>query len=294
MVIELDLVTKRFGPTIALDGVSFGVGEGETLGLVGPNGAGKTTAIRILLGLLRPDSGSARIDGLGRPFPGVFATLGYAGSESEHYAGVNADRLFRLTADLRRDGSLRTAGELAGRLGLDTRVPIRKLSRGNRQKVSLVLCLMGRPRLIIMDEPTTSLDPVSQQTALELVREARGRGAAALISSHQLHDIEKVCDRICLIDGGRVREVVTIGEIRRRSRSSITVSLRSELPRAVRDVPSVEVRALGPGEWEISAPDSAGVLELLVPAGIVDIEIRKASLEQYFQSAVGPAAGRQR
>ena len=290
MVIELDRVTKRFGPTVALDDVSLEVREEETLGLVGPNGAGKTTAIRILLGLIRPDRGSARIYSSGSPFPRIFRSLGYAGGESEHYAAVSADRLFRLAADVRGDASFETARVLALRLDLDTRTPIRKLSRGNRQKVSIVLCFMGRPRIIILDEPTTSLDPVSQQAVLELVREAGQGGATVLVSSHQLHDIEKACDRICLIHGGRVRETVTIQEIKRRSRSTVTVTLRANLPKGVPALPGVEVRPLGSRTWEIVTQDVPAALEQLVPAGIVDIEIRKASLEQYFQSTLALAS----
>lgn len=293
-MIELDQVTKRFGRTTALDEVSIGVAEGETLGLVGPNGAGKTTAIRILLGLLRPHSGTARLNGSCSPFPQVFRSLGYAGGDCEHYASVSADRLFQLAADIRSDGSGETARELAHRLCLDSRVPISKLSRGNRQKVSLVLCLMGRPRIIVMDEPTTSLDPMSQQTVLELMREAHQRGATVLISSHQLHDIEKACDRICLIDRGKVRELVSIAEIRRRSRSTITVSLKGELSEAVRAIPGLEAQALSPGEWQIVTSDVSETIQLLVPCGIEDIEIRKASLEQYFQHAVGSTKEAQR
>ena len=135
--------------------------------------------------------------------------------------------------------------------------------------------------------PTTGLDPVSQLVVLDLIREARARGAAILVSSHQLHDIERVCDRICLIDRGRVRETVTIQEIRRRSLSRIVVSLARGLPDTVRGLPGVCVQPRGPGEWEITTGDVPSALGLLTPCGITDIEIRKASLEQYFQSTVG-------
>jgi ABC-2 type transport system ATP-binding protein len=146
---------------------------------------------------------------------------------------------------------------------------------------------MGEPQLILMDEPTTGLDPVSQLVVLDLIREAQARGAAILVSSHQLHDIEKVCDRICLIDRGRVRETVTIQEIRRRSLSRIVVSLALGLPEAVRGLPGVGVQPHGPGEWEITTADVPSLLGLLMPCGIIDIEVRKASLEQYFRIRVG-------
>ncbi len=287
MTFELDRVTKRYGATTALDGVSFSLGEGETLGLVGPNGAGKTTAIRILLGLVRPDAGTVRIDDSRAPFPEAFRRLGYTG-DCEHYAEASADRLFRLVADIRGDGCLGEARTLARRLSLDTHLPIRKLSRGNRQKVSIVLGLLSRPDLIVMDEPTTSLDPPSQQIFLELLGEARARGASALVSSHQLHDIEKACDRICLIDRGQVREIVTIAEIRGRSRSTIVVSLERGLPPGVAALPGATVRRTAPDTWEIEAADAPGVLALLMGAGIRDIEVRKASLAQYFRRTVAP------
>jgi len=290
MTFELDRVTKRYGTTTALDGVSFGVAEGETLGLVGPNGAGKTTAIRILLGLVRPDAGTIRIDGARAPFPGAFRRLGYTG-DCEHYADVSAERLFSLVADIRSDGCLAEARELAGRLSLDTRPPIRRLSRGNRQKVSIVLGLLSRPDLLVMDEPTTSLDPPGQRVFMDLLGEARARGASALISSHQLHDIEKACDRICLIDRGKVRDTVSISEIRRRSRSTIFVGLARGLPPGVEELPDATVKRAAPGAWEIEAADVPRVLALLMPAGILDIEVRKASLEQYFSRTVAPPGG---
>lgn len=293
MTFTLDGVTKRYGSTTALDGVSFGISDGETLGLVGPNGAGKTTAIRILLGLVRPDAGTVRIDGSRAPYPEAFRRLGYTG-DCEHYADTSADRLFRLVADIRGDASLAEARALSRRLALDTRLPIRKLSRGNRQKVSIVLGLLARPELLVMDEPTTSLDPPSQAVFLELLREARARGASALVSSHQLHDIEKVCDRICLIDRGKVREIASVAEIRRRSRSTIVVSLQRGLPPAVEALPDATVRRTAPDAWEIEAADASRVLALLLPAGIVDVEVRKASLEQYFSRAVAPPPARTR
>jgi ABC-2 type transport system ATP-binding protein len=282
-VLEIQGVTKRYGRVPALGDVSFDVRRGEIVGLVGANGAGKTTMIRIALGLLRPDAGTVRIDGSAFPFPRAFRSLGYAGADVEHYTHVSAGRLFRLISDLRGDGSLAAALSLAERLSLDVGTTIRRLSRGNRQKVSIVLGLLSGPGLLILDEPTTALDPATQRTVLDLLMEARRRGAAVLVSSHQLHDIEKACDRVCLIDSGRLREVVSISEIRRRSRSTVTVTLERALPEAVTLMAGVTATATAPRTWELVAADVGSVLALLLPAGILDIEIRKASLERYFR-----------
>ncbi len=199
--IQTEELTKFYGAERGIEDVTIAVEKGEVFGFLGPNGAGKTTTIRTLLDLLHPTRGSARIFGLDsrRDSVAIRARLGNLPGDFGYGKGASGREALRLLARLRGVGDLGRAEELARRFRADLDRPLGQLSRGNRQKVGLILALFHRPELLILDEPTSGLDPLMQEEFLALVREERERGCAVFISSHELDEVERVCDRVGII-----------------------------------------------------------------------------------------------
>ena len=203
-VIESTGLTKSYGPRRGITDVTFAVDEGEVFGFLGPNGAGKTTTIRTLLGLLRPTAGHATIFGLDvwADAPRIHERLSYVGSDPAYLGELSAGQQLDYVARLR--GLPKGAWKpVAERLELDPSVQIRKLSRGNRQKVGVVQAFMGDSRpLIMLDEPSSGLDPLMQREFLALLSEVRAAGRTVFLSSHNLPEVERSCDRVGNHPGG--------------------------------------------------------------------------------------------
>ena len=213
--IETEGLTKYYGAERGIEDVTISVQQGEVFGFLGPNGAGKTTAIRTLLDLLHPTGGSARIFGLDsrRDSVAIRARLGNLPGDFGYGKGSSGREALALLARLRGVGDLSRAEELARRFRADLERPLGQLSRGNRQKVGLILAIFHRPELLILDEPTGGLDPLMQEEFLALVREERERGCAVFLSSHELDEVERVCDRVGIIRDGRVIAVERVDEL---------------------------------------------------------------------------------
>ncbi|MDA8032569.1 MAG: ATP-binding cassette domain-containing protein [Actinomycetota bacterium] len=199
-------VTKRYRGRGGIEQVSLSVAGGEVLAFLGPNGAGKTTTIRLLLDLIRPEAGQVRLFGLDPRADGtaVRRRVGYLPGELSLYDRLTARELLTHFAHLRGGTAAHPFAGLADRLDLELDTPIHALSKGNRQKVGLVQAFMGEPELLILDEPTTGLDPLVQQEVLDIVRGSTGRGAAVFLSSHVLSEVARVADRVGMIRAGRL------------------------------------------------------------------------------------------
>ena len=206
MAVITNNLSKRYRNFLALDGVSLSIGEGEVFGLLGPNGAGKSTLIRCLLGFLKPSSGSASIDGLDCYLDrvGVHARLAYLPGDARMYRTMRAKGLLKLFAGLREGGSLEAAMAVADRLELDLSRWVGLMSTGMRQKLALSICLSVEAPLLILDEPTTNLDPTVRGQVLDLIKEAKQRGQTVIFSSHVLSEIEEVCDRVAILKSGKL------------------------------------------------------------------------------------------
>ena len=213
--IETDGLTKFYGSERGIEGVTISVEPGEVFGFLGPNGAGKTTTIRTLLDLLHPTGGSAHIFGLDshRDSVAIRARLGNLPGDFGYGKRSSGREALALLARLRGVGDLGRAEELARRFRADLERPLEQLSRGNRQKVGLILALFHRPELLILDEPTSGLDPLMQEEFLALVREESERGCAVFLSSHELDEVERVCDRVGIIREGRLIAVERIADL---------------------------------------------------------------------------------
>jgi len=285
-VIETDDLTKRYGEARGIDEISMTVEAGEVFGFLGPNGAGKTTTIRTLLDLLHPTSGSARLFGLDsrQDSLAIRARLGNLPGDFSYDPRLTGRELVSFLAEVRGLPDLGRAPQLAERFQGDLERPLGELSRGNRQKVGLIQAFFHDPELLILDEPTGGLDPLMQEEFLGLVREERERGATMFLSSHELDEVQRVCDRVGIIREGRLVAVEKVAELT--GHAYRHVSLEFEEP-----VDASEFAQL-PGVSELVSEGRtirfkvAGDLDPVVKAAarhtVSDIEIGQPTLEEIF------------
>ena len=223
--IRTEQLTKRYGRRPGIEALDLEVAPGEVFGFIGPNGAGKTTTIRLLLDLLHPTSGRAIILGLDahRDSVAVRRSIGYLPGEFGLDVRMTGRQLLAYFARLRGLDGLGDAPQLAARLGLDLDVQMGRLSRGNRQKIGLVQALFHRPALLILDEPTTGLDPLVQDSFLQLLREARDEGRTVFLSSHVLSEVERVCDRVAIVRAAHLATLETTESLLEKRRKRVTM-----------------------------------------------------------------------
>ena len=216
--IETRGLRKAYGRTLALESLDLRVGPGEVVGLLGPNGAGKTTAVKLLLGLVRASGGDGTV--LGRPLGdrGARARIGYLPELFRYQAWLTADEVLRLHAGLAGLPWPQQAAEFNRVLrlvGLADRRHDRVggFSKGMQQRLGLAVALLGDPALVILDEPTSALDPVGRDDVRAIIRDARSRGTAVLLNSHLLGEVERLCDRVAIVNRGRVVAAGTLGDL---------------------------------------------------------------------------------
>ncbi|RBP66964.1 ABC-2 type transport system ATP-binding protein [Brevibacterium sanguinis] len=230
--ISLTEVVKAYGRVRALDGLDLEVARGEVHGFLGPNGAGKSTTIRILLGILRHDSGRIRLLGED-PWKHAVALhrrLAYVPGDVELWPGLTGGEAIDLFARLRGGVDERRRDELIDRFDLDPRKKGRTYSKGNRQKVALIAALASDVDLLLLDEPTAGLDPLMEAVFQECIREAKDEGRTVLLSSHILAQVEALADRVSIIRKGRIVESGALSELRHLSRTAITVDVATAVP----------------------------------------------------------------
>lgn len=230
VLVETKGLTKRYGSFLALDDVSLGVERGEIFGLLGPNGAGKTTLLRLLMGFLRPTSGSAAIAGLDcyRESVAVHKMVAYLPGDARLFRRLKGKDALRFFAEIRPHGDFGRALELADRLELDVACRVSQMSTGMRQKLALAAVLSAESPLLILDEPTSSLDPTIRNLVAALVTEAQAAGRTVIFSSHVMSEVEEVCDRVVIMRAGRPVHTQVMKDLRRQHR--ITAHLAGRLP----------------------------------------------------------------
>ena len=217
-------LTKSFGSTRALDGLDLSVNAGEVHGFLGPNGSGKTTTIRILLGLLRADSGEVELLGQDpwRDAVELHRRLAYVPGEVSLWPGLTGGEVIDLFGRLRGDLDQRRRDQLLERFLLDPTRKTGSYSKGNRQKVALVAALASKAELLLLDEPTSGLDPLMEAVFQDCIREVKAEGRTVLLSSHILAEVEALCDRLSIIRQGRTVQAGSLDELRHLTRTSIT------------------------------------------------------------------------
>ena len=241
-VVQAHGLTKLYGSRTGVLDLAFAVTQGEVFGYLGPNGAGKTTTIRLMLDLIRPTKGRVELFGrdVRRDSVDVRRRLGYLPGDVRLYERLTGEQLVRYFASLRGLGDLREAHRLAGRFELDLDLPIRTLSRGNRQKVGIVQAFMHRPDLLVLDEPTSGLDPLMQQQFYDLLRETTSDGRTVFLSSHVLPEVQEIADRVAVIREGRLVLVESVEALRERAPARVEASFAEGPPAgAFADLPGV-------------------------------------------------------
>jgi ABC-2 type transport system ATP-binding protein len=283
--ISVSGLVKSFGRTRALDGLDLSVRTGEVHGFLGPNGAGKTTTIRILLGLLRADSGAARLLD-GDPWQDAIALhrrLAYVPGDVALWPNLSGGEIIDLLGRLRGGLDPERRAGLLERFDLDPRKRARTYSKGNRQKVALIAALASDVELLILDEPTAGLDPLMEAVFRECIAEERARGRTVLLSSHILAEVEALCDRVTIIRAGRTVESGTLAALRHLTRTSISAEL-TRPPSGLAALPGVYdlqvdgVRA----RFSVDADALDGALRELSAAGVISLISQPPTLEELF------------
>ena len=293
-VIETEKLTKSYGSHRGIIDVDLAVAQGEIFGFLGPNGAGKTTTIRLLLDHIRPTSGRASVFGIDtRADPvAIHRRIGYLPGEFALYDRLTGAQTLEYFANLRGGVDKAYQAALIERFDLDPSRRFKEYSKGNKQKVGLVIALQHRPDLLLLDEPTAGLDPLVQQTFFRELRELVGEGRTVFLSSHILSEVEKTCDRVAIIRDGYLTKVDTVEGLRDLAHHQ--VELRFAGP-----VPTAEFEAL-PGVSEVVTDDHvlrlrvAGAITPVVQAAaryeLLDFVSREPSLEETFLAEYGQDA----
>jgi len=286
LAIETERLTKFYGAERGIEDVTLAVEQGEVFGFLGPNGAGKTTTIRPLLDLLHPTRGSARLFGLDshRDSVAIRGRLGNLPGDFGYGRATSGYEAVALLARLRGIDGAPRAEELARRFRADLHRPLGKLSRGNRQKVGLILALFHRPELLIFDEPTSGLDPLMQEEFLALVREERERGCAIFLSSHELDEVERVCDRVGIIREGRLIAVERIADLLGKTQRRVSVEFAAAVdPADLRAVPGVADMQTEDGRISFRVTgDIDPVVKAIARHPVADLELSHPTLEEVF------------
>ena len=288
IAIQVKDLEKFYGKVHALRGVDLEVKRGEVYGFLGPNGAGKTTAIRCMLDLIRPQGGSISVLGINpqEEPEAVKERVGYLPGELHVDENMTARQVFRFFNRLRGNRSdWKFIEELSERLKLELRNPIKNFSKGNKQKIGVVQALMHKPKLLLLDEPTGSLDPLMQQEVLRMLAEAQDNGATVFFSSHIISEVQAVADRVAIIREGKIVEVAVTADLLNRSMRQVRI--RFQQPTEAEELYKL------PGVELIAKDDSLGVLlqvegamdaliKTLAKYPVNDFETERASLEEIF------------
>jgi ABC-2 type transport system ATP-binding protein len=224
-LIETQNLTRSYGSRRGIEGVSLSVPEGSLFGFLGPNGAGKTTTIRVLLGFLRPSSGAARMFGRDcwSQSPRIKADVGYIPGDLRLYPWMNGHAGLAIVGAV-RDKDITAQGRMLAReFDLDLKVRVREMSRGMRQKLGIILALAHQPRLLVLDEPSTGLDPLVQEQFRSYLRSFTRRGGTVFFSSHTLSEVEQLCDRVAIVRDGKIVVDEPLESLRRRAGHEITI-----------------------------------------------------------------------
>jgi ABC-2 type transport system ATP-binding protein len=294
VVIETDKLTKSYGPHRGIVDLDLEVTEGEVFGFLGPNGAGKTTTIRTLLDHLRPTSGRARVFGVETTADpvGIHRRTGYLPGEFTLYDRLTGGQTIEYFANLRGGVDPAYQASLLERLDVDPSRRFREYSKGNKQKIGLVIAFQHRPELLVLDEPTSGLDPLVQQAFYDLVREARGEGRTVFLSSHVLSEVERTCDRVAIIRDGRLVRTGRVDTLRDLAHHQVELRFADA-------VPAAEFTAL-PGVSDVVVEDHtlrlrvAGPMTPVVRAAarheLLDFLSSEPSLEATFLAEYGREA----
>ena len=286
-------MTKDYGSGRGLFNLELQVSAQEVFGYLGPNGAGKTTTIRLLMGLIRPTSGSGYVFGLDsvREAVEVKRRVGYLPGDVPQFGSLRGSEIVAYLGGMRGGVDARTVRNIAQRFDLDLDHRFREYSTGNKQKLAIVLAFMHRPDLPILDEPTSGLDPLNQQEFYALLRETRDAGATIFLSSHVLSEVEHVCDRVGILRAGKLVKVAELEELRRIRVHRVEVEFApgERVPESkLHAAPGVENLTIEDDRITCTVHGSIeGLLDAIKGSRVVDLVSTEPSLEEFFLSFFG-------
>ncbi len=298
LAIETEKLTKTYGKkSRGIRNVDLSVEEGEVFGFLGPNGAGKTTTVRTLLGFLRPSGGRGEVFGLDihKDSVEIRARVGNLPGEFALEDRMTGEGLLKYFARLRGVKDLGYARELAERLGAELHRPMRRLSRGNKQKIGLVQAMFHRPPLLMLDEPTGGLDPLVQEEFLDIIEEVRAEGRTVFFSSHNLAEVERVCDRVGIIRDGRLAAVETTETLVDKSFRHVRLVFAENVdPGPFEALPGVRDLKVEGAKISFTLYDDLDeMVKLAARHRLVSLEYERPSLEEifltYYQAENGEA-----
>lgn len=286
-VIDISDLSKFYGKARGIEHINLEINEGEIFGFIGPNGAGKSTTIRILMNMIFPTAGSAKIMGMDviRETKKIKRQAGYIPSDANAYSAMKVHEFLAYCIRFYnvQNGENRIS-ELAGLFELDLTRKIADLSLGNRKKVSIVQSMLHNPRLLILDEPTTGLDPLMQSVFFELLRSENKRGMTIFFSSHILTEVQMLCKRVAIIKDGKIIQLEDIDNLRKKQLKKITIEFGDHLDKQNFIIPGLESVVAGPGNL-ISCMYSGNINELvefLSGKKILNLMIEEPSLDEIF------------
>jgi len=285
-VVRFVEASKRFGDTLALDRLTLEVHEGEIVGLLGPNGAGKTTTLRLLLGLIAPTGGRAEVFGIDAWQEPVRAhqQLAFIPGEFQVWPQLTGGQILDLLGTVAGGYDPAFRDELIERFVFDPAKKGRSYSKGNRQKIAVIAALMTRSPLLVMDEPSSGLDPLMEATFQDCLREAKAAGQTIFLSSHILSEVEAVCDRVAVLREGVLVEQGTLAELRHLHASTVEATYIGDPP-VLDDVAGVEDVRVGDGMIRLQVSGSTDpLLKALARADVPSIQVREPTLEELFHA----------
>jgi ABC-2 type transport system ATP-binding protein len=283
-IIEASNLTKYYGKSRGIVDVSFNVEEGEIFGFIGPNGAGKSTTIRLMLSLIRPTSGSARLFGkdVTAHGPELRRDIGYLPSEVFYYQGMKVRDLLKYSASFYDCDCTRRIQELSELMELEMNRRISDLSYGNKKKVGIVQGLLHSPKLLFLDEPTAGLDPLMQRKFFDLVRAENARGVTVFFSSHILGEVQRLCTRVGIIREGKIVEISDIRTLQQNNYKKINLTAQGLDPKAF-DLPGVTNMQAENGSLHFFFKgDINSVLHRISGLQLTDVSIEEPTLEEIF------------
>ncbi|MCC7543460.1 ABC transporter ATP-binding protein [bacterium] len=281
--ISIKKLNKSFGSKHALKDVSFAIPEGQISGFLGPNGAGKTTTIRCLMDFIRGDSGEIKVLGMDAREDSVAlkAKIGYVPSDHQLNEKWTGEQHITYISQAR--GVSGTAPEIVERMHLDVGSKVKNLSSGNKQKLSIILALIGNPSLLVLDEPTQGLDPLFQNEIYEILRDFQQTGGTVLISSHNLSEVQRLCSRVVIIRDGQIIAEEPLDSLRALNTHEITVRFAKKVSPKVFERDGVVVTAHAPTEISMKVRGGLdAVVKQLAAYSVVDLQVTHASLEEVF------------
>lgn len=286
--IEVKELKKKFGKVTAVNDVSFEIKEGEIFGFLGPNGAGKTTTIRCIMDFIRPTEGKIFINGIDAQKDSVKAkeVIGYLSGNVRLYGNWTGRDHIDFIESIR--GKSRNVNELLKKLDFNPNVKFHNLSSGNKQKLGLIIALMSDPKILIMDEPTVGLDPLLQNTIYEILLDLKKKGVTILISSHNLSEVEKLCDKVGIIKEGKMVAVEPINELGEKKLHRVEVMFDSKFEASEFNIQGVErIDEIKDGLSFTVSGDINPLIKKLASYKLQDIQVSHASLEDVFLKFYG-------